>query len=131
MKKKILLSGLAVFILWSLLDFVIHGMILRSAYASTPSLWRPMAEMKMGLMYVTVFIAAMVFAFLYGGFVGNKNLRTGIKFGLLYGIGVGVGMGYGTYSVMPIPYFMALTWFLGTVVEATLAGLLVGRIIRE
>ena len=131
MKKKILLSGLAVFVVWSSLDFVIHGMILRSAYASTHSLWRPMAEMKIGLMYVTVFIAAMVFAFLYGGFVDNKNLRTGIKFGLLYGIGVGVGMGYGTYSVMPIPYFMALTWFLGTVVEATLAGLVVGKFIRE
>ena len=130
MNKRVLLSGLAVFILWALLDFIIHGLILRSAYASTPSLWRPMAEMKMGLMYVTVFIAAMVFASLYG-FVGNKNLRTGLKFGLLYGIGVGVGMGYGTYSVMPIPYYMALTWFLGTVVEATLAGLLVGKIIRD
>lgn len=130
MNKRVLLSGLAVFILWSLLDFIIHGLILRSAYASTPSLWRPMAEMKMGLMYVTVFIAAMVFASLYG-FVGNKNLRTGLKFGLLYGIGVGVGMGYGTYSVMPIPYCMALTWFLGAVVEATLAGLLVGKMIRD
>jgi hypothetical protein len=131
MRKKIVLSGLAVFILWSLLDFVIHGLILRFAYASTPSLWRPMGEMKMGLLYVTVFIAAMVFAFLYGGFVGNKNMRTGLKFGLLYGIGLGVGMGYGTYAVMPIPYCMALTWFLGTVVEAASAGLLVGRIIRE
>ena len=130
MNKRILLSGLAVFMLWALLDFILHGLILRSAYTSTPSLWRPMAEMKMGLMYVTVFIAAMVFASLYG-FVGNKNLGTGLKFGLLYGIGVGVGMGYGTYSVMPIPYCMALTWFLGTVVEATLAGLLVGKIIRE
>jgi hypothetical protein len=131
MKKRILLSGVAVFVLWSLLDFVIHGMILKSTYASTAFLWRPMAEMKIGLMYVTVFIAAMVFAPLYGWFVGNKNLRTGLKFGLLYGIAFGVGMGYGSYSVMPIPYFMALTWFLGTVVEATLAGLLVGQIIRE
>jgi hypothetical protein len=40
-------------------------------------------------------------------------------------------MGYGTYSVMPIPYSMALTWFLGAVVEAALAGLLVGKIIHE
>ncbi len=131
MKKKILLAGLAVFVLWSLLDMVIHGLILRSAYDSTPSLWRPMGEMKIGLMYVTVFLAAMAFAFLYGGFVGDKNVSTGLKFGLLYGVGVGVGMGYGTYSVMPIPYFMALTWFLGTVVEAALAGLLVGKFIRE
>ena len=131
MKKKTLLSGLAVFVLWSLLDFVIHGMILKSTYASTTSLWRPMAEMKIGLMYVTVFIAAMVFASLYGWFVGNKSLRTGLKFGLLYGIGFGVGMGYGSYAVMPIPYSMALTWFLGTVIETTLGGLLLGTIIKN
>ena len=37
-------------------------------------------------------------------------------------------MGYGTYSVMPIPYSMALTWFLGAVVEGAAAGLLVGSV---
>jgi hypothetical protein len=25
--------------------------------------------------------------------------------------------GYGTYSVMPIPYHMALVWFLGSLIE--------------
>lgn len=40
-------------------------------------------------------------------------------------------MGYGTYSFMPIPYLLALGWFLGTVVETTVAGALVGWIIKE
>jgi len=38
-------------------------------------------------------------------------------------------MGYGTYSVMPIPYIMALVWFLGTLVEAVLGGLLAGLMV--
>jgi hypothetical protein len=129
--KKILLAGLAVFVLWSLLDMIIHGLILGSVYSSTPSVWRPVGEIKMALMYVTVFIVAMAFTFLYGGFAGDKNVRTGLKFGCLWGVGFGVGVGYGTYSIIPIPYFMAFTWFLGTVVEGTLAGLLVGKIIHE
>jgi hypothetical protein len=74
-----------------------------------------MAEMKMGLMYVTTFIAALALACIYGWLVGSKSLQTGFKYGPLYGVAVGVEMGYGTYSVMPIPYSMALTWFLGTV----------------
>jgi hypothetical protein len=90
-----------------------------------------MAEMKMGLMYVTTFIAALAFASIYGWLVGPKGLQMGFRYGLLYGIGVGVGMGYGTYSVMPIPYSMALTWFLGSVVSATLGGLLLGILIRK
>ena len=31
---------------------------------------------------------------------------------------------------MPIPYIMALAWFLGTWVEFTVAGLLAGLIIK-
>jgi len=42
--KKAILSILAVFIAWSAMDFVIHGVILRSSYAATVSLWRPMSE---------------------------------------------------------------------------------------
>jgi hypothetical protein len=55
----------------------------------------------------------------------------GLTYGLLYGIAVGVGMGYGSYSMMPIPYSMALTWFLGTVLNGILGGLLLGAIIKN
>jgi len=131
MKKKILLTGVLVFVLWAVLDFIVHGLILRSAYASTASLWRPIAEMKMGLMYVTIFIAALAFSSIYGYLVTKKSLMTGLTYGFLYGIAVGVGMGYGSYSMMPIPYSMALTWFLSTVLEAILGGLLLGTVIKE
>jgi hypothetical protein len=131
MKKKIFLAGVAVFIMRSVLDFIIHDLILGSTYASTASLWRPMAEMKMGLMYVTVFIAALSFSAIYGYLVTKKSPMTGLTYGLLYGIAVGVGMGYGTYSVMPIPNCMALTWFLGTTIEAVLGGLLLSVIIKN
>jgi hypothetical protein len=90
-----------------------------------------MAEMKYVVMYVASFIAALCFAGVYGWLIGKKSVATGVKYGLLFGIGTGVAMGYGTYSVMPIPYSMALTWFLGTVVEATVAGALAGVIVKE
>ncbi len=131
MKKKIFLAAVVVFVLWSVLDFIVHGVILKSAYASTASLWRPMAEMKMGLMYVTVFIAALAFSAIYGYLVAKKSTMVGLTYGLLYGIAVGVGMGYGSYSMMPIPYSMALTWFLSTVLKGILGGLLLGAIIKN
>jgi hypothetical protein len=40
-------------------------------------------------------------------------------------------MGYGSYSVMPIPYHMALTWFMGTVIEAAVGGVILGAIVCE
>ncbi|MEK7706336.1 MAG: hypothetical protein AAB426_15350, partial [Myxococcota bacterium] len=101
----------AVFVTWSLLDFVIHSLMLGSVYAATPELWRPMGEMKMGLMYATVLIAAAAFVAIYARFVSPKSLGTATLYGLVFGIGTGISMGYGSYSVMPIPYTLAIGWF--------------------
>ncbi|HWU37389.1 MAG TPA: hypothetical protein VN203_07025 [Candidatus Acidoferrum sp.] len=129
--KKIILSVLAVFVAWSVMDSVIHGVILGPSYAATASPWRPMAEMKMALMYFTVLIAALAFVLIYSVFFARKGPSTGVKYGLLFGLATGVPMGYGSYSVMPIPYWMAFTWCFGSVVEAILGGVIVGWIIRE
>ena len=128
MAKKIIYSVIFVFVVWSILDYVIHQLILGASYQATPNLWRPMAEMKMGLMYVVVLLVSIAFVCLYALFVGKRGVKTGFLFGLIYGLGAGISMGYGSYSYMPIPYHMAFTWFLGSVVEFTLAGLIVGAI---
>ena len=129
--KRTILAVLAVFVTWSALDFVIHGLILGSIYEATPALWRPKAEMKMGLMYVTVLMSAAVFVYIYARFITGKGVKTAVLYGLVFGIGAGVPMGYGTYSVMPIPYVMAFVWFAGSVVEAVAAGLVAGLIIKK
>jgi len=54
-----------------------------------------------------------------------------LRYGVLFGVGAGVSMGYGSYSVMPIPYHMALTWFMGTVIEAAVGGVILGAIVCE
>ncbi len=130
-KSTSLIAIAVIFVTWSVLDFLIHGVILGEQYQATASMWRPMEEMKMGLMYGVVLIAAAVFVLIYDRFISDKSVTTGILFGLLYGIGVGAGMGLGTYSVTPIPLSMAWVWFLGTVVETTVAGGLVGLIVKE
>lgn len=130
MVKRIVLAVVAVFVAWSVMDIVIHGIILGKTYAATAQLWRPMEQMKMGLMHGVVLIAAAVFVCLYAFFVSKKSVATAVKFGLLFGLGTGISTGYGMYAVQPIPYTIALTWFLGTVAETTVAGLLVGAIVK-
>jgi hypothetical protein len=129
MVKRIVISIVAVFITWSVLDFVIHGVILKSSYEATKEFWRPMEEMKMGLMYFVTFVYAIVFVCIFAGFFKDRTVAAGLKYGLLFGTGAGIGMGFGTYSYMPIPAGMALTWFVGTVVEMAVAGVLTGWII--
>lgn len=130
MVKKILFGGLAIFVAWEVLDFLIHGVILGSTYATLGNMFRAQADMKMGLMAAVTLIGALAFAAVYAWFVSPKSLVTGVKYGLVWGFGGGVMMGYGSYAAMPIPYVMALAWFLGTWVEFTVAGLLAGLIIK-
>ena len=129
--KKIVLSVIALFVAWTVMDFVIHGVILKSAYEATANLWRPMNEMKMNVMRLAVLITSISFAWIYVRMISNKSIATGLRYGLWWGLGAGVSMGYGTYSVMPIPYLMALTWFLGSLMEGAVAGLIVGGIVKE
>ena len=128
--KKFILAVLAVFVSWEILDYLIHSVILMGIYEATASLWRPQGEMKMGLMIVVTLLSALFFVWIYYKLI-SKSLNNGLLFGLFYGLATGIPMGYGTYSVMPIPYALALGWFLGALVESVVAGLLVGLIIKE
>ncbi|MEN8162564.1 MAG: hypothetical protein ABFS37_00405 [Acidobacteriota bacterium] len=131
MSKLCGLAIVSVFVVWQIMDFIIHTIILAPQYAATASLWRPEGEMKMGLMMVVSLIGATCFCLVYDRFFAEKNLTNGALYGLIWGIGVGSSMGHGSYSVMPLPYALALGWFLATVAAAVVAGVLVGVIVKE
>ena len=129
--KRLFFAIIAVFVLWVVLDYIIHSVLLRAEYQATTNLWRPLAEIKNGLLTFVTLIEAFVFVSIYERFFANRGVGTGIKYGLLFGLGAGISMAYGSYAVMPIPYNMAVTWFFGTLVEMTLAGFVLGLIIRD
>ncbi len=128
---RIILAILAVFVAWSALDFIMHGVILAAAYQATAQLWRPMDQMKMTVLHVTTLIAAIVFVILYVRLISPRNVIRGLEYGLLFGLAVGVSMGFGTYSVMPVPLYMAIVWLVGSIVEMALGGIIVGAMIPE
>jgi len=131
MTKRIVLAIIAVFVAWQVLDSVLHRLLLASTYQATASLWRPMEEMKIGLMVVVGLVAAVCFVCLYAWLVRPKSWATGLSYGLIFGAGAGFSMGFGTYCVMPIPQSLAAAWCTGSIVEAAVAGLLVGWIVNE
>ncbi|VAX21923.1 hypothetical protein MNBD_NITROSPINAE03-49 [hydrothermal vent metagenome] len=130
MFKRYLLAIAGLFVIWSILDFVIHTQILGASYKATAELWRPMGEMKMGLLYCVTLVYATAFTLIYGKFFAVKNIGTGLKYGLAFGIASGFSMGYGSFAVMPIPYNIAYTWFWGVALECVIGGLVLGLIFR-
>ena len=131
MLKHSILATVVIFIVWSIMDFVIHGLFLQETYEATASLWRPMEEMDIPLMYAVTLVYAVCFVVIYDVFVGGKSILTGTKFGALFGLAAGIAMGFGSYSIMPIPLSLAISWFVGTLLELTVAGAIVGVIIKQ
>ncbi len=129
--KRLIGAVVAVFIVTQITDFLIHVVLLKPVYDKTPELWRPEADMKMVLMTLVALLFVICIALIYDLYFKQKNLKTGLIYGLLLGVGIGASMGYGTYSAMPIPYAVALGWFLGTIIQLTLAGAVLGLILKE
>jgi len=131
MAKRTIWAVVAVFIVWSLLDFILHGLLLRSTYEATANLWRPMDQMNMPLMYFVTLVFTACFVLIYGLLVGQKSLASGIRFGALFGLATGISIGFGSYSYMPIPLTLAWSWFFGSWIEAITAGAIVGAIMKS
>ncbi len=131
MVKRTIWAVVAVFIAWSILDFILHGLLLRSTYEATANLWRPMDQMNMSLMYFVTLVFTSCFVLIYGLLVGQKSLASGIRFGALFGLATGFSMGFGSYIYMPIPLTLAWSWFFGSWIEAITAGAIVGAIMKS
>ena len=129
--KRGILAVVAVFATFVILDYIIHGIILMSTYVATAYLWRSPEEMILWVMYLSTLVFSIIFVYIYARFIAKKGTGTGVFYGLLMGLAMGTSMGIGSFSVMPIPCNMALTWFLGCIVEMALAGLWLGLIVKE
>ncbi|MBT5855092.1 hypothetical protein HOH87_00465 [bacterium] len=129
--KQRLIATVAISVLWIILDYLFHGVILAGAYTATSAIWRPMAEMKPLLMNATTVLTALVFVLTFCQMVPAKDRQKGIKIGLLVGLIVGIGNGLGSYCYLPITTQIASVWFIAAVVKFTVAGAAVGTIVTK
>lgn len=128
--KSRLISVAVIVIAWMALDFVFHGLWLMSEYGATASLWRPMEEMKTGLMNVSTIVTAFLFVLTFCQLISGKTLQKGVKLGVMVGLIVGTSSALVSYASMPITTTIALGWFLSSVVNFTVAGAITGYFVK-
>ena len=129
MTKRPLLAALAILVAWTLLDFLLHRLLLAPVYDASQGLWRPFDQMNVALIYVVTFVLIGVFVGVYRFLVRPKSLRAGLSLGAFIGLALGVSAGFGTFIHMPIPLALAWGWFLGGWLKGLAAGAIVGAVI--
>ena len=123
--KKFLTSTIAAFLALMIFDYLWHGILLKDLYLQTTFLWRSKEESAelMPLMTSFYVVISITLTALYKYFAipaGKDNLLTAsIKGGFLMGMLVGI-INANFYNYMPIPFALALAWFLGGLIPTTL-----------
>ena len=125
MNKKVWIGAVAAYVSFAVLDWLVNGVLLQSAYKETASLWRPEGEMKMWIPFVTNAVFAYFFSFIFSKGYEGKGIAEGIRYGLYIGLMFSIPMAYGSYAFMPIPYSLALQWFIYGTIEMIIAGVVV------
>jgi len=121
--RNALISLVAVFTFIFLFEWVFHAVLLQSTYLATPTLWRSQEEMNAyfpwlvaGQLGTSVFITL-----LYYGFVRDRRLASGLRFGLVIGLFMASPFLI-NYAVTPYPISLVISWIGGSVVEFVLVG---------
>ena len=131
MPKRLFLSGLSILIAWTVLDVLMHRLLLRRVYEENAGLWRPFEQMNVPLIYVVTFTLIATFVATYRLLVRPKSLGAGVRLGAFVGLALGISAGFGTYIHMPVPLALACGWFVGGWLKGIAAGAIVGALIRE
>jgi hypothetical protein len=131
MSKKIWLGFLAVFVVVFLLDWLIHGSLLMGIYEETSHLWRPPEEMKMWIITISQLFFAFFFTFIFSKGYEGKGIAEGVRYGLYVSLMMNVPAAYITYATMPVPYSMALLWFIYGTIELIAAGVVLALIFAK
>jgi hypothetical protein len=117
------------------LEFLIHGVLLSDLYRQTASVWRPETEMRqmMWIFWVGYLVFAPFFALIYvkGYEKGKPGLGQGFRYGLYMGAMLAVMNGFAWYVILPIPPVLAFYWFLATLVEFIVVGVVAGLVYHD
>lgn len=127
---RLLISVLIILIAWTVVDVLLHRLLLRHLYDENASLWRPFDQMNVALIYIVTFILIFTFVATYSLLVRPKSMAAGIGLGAFIGLALGISAGFRTYIHMPIPQGLAWGWLIGGWLKGIAAGVVVGALIK-
>src|SRR2546425_13355270 len=133
--KRWLLASVGVFVVIAVMESFIHGVLLSDMYRATASVWRAKPEMQqmMWIFWAGYLVFAPFFALIYvkGYEKGKPGLGQGFRYGLYVGAMLSVMTGFGWYVILPIPPVLGFYWFLATLAEFILVGVVAGLVYRD
>ncbi|TAL37064.1 MAG: hypothetical protein EPN93_06460 [Spirochaetes bacterium] len=128
--KKYLFASAAVFVAFQVLDFIFHGLIMSDIYKGLSGLWRPDMMSYMWIFYLGGVVLALTFTYIFVKGYEGKGIMEGVRFGIVAGLFMYVVGMFGQYAMYPIPFSLALYWFLYGMVQFVIGGIIASLIYK-
>ncbi len=130
MNKKLWTGFIAAYVVLSLLNYVIHQVILRDTYMKLieSGFMRSEEAGTMWIYFVTALVVAFFFTLIFSKGYNGTGAGEGVRFGLYAGLLLMTPFAYDTYASVPIPYSLALQWFLYGIIEYVILGVVVSMV---
>ncbi len=122
--KRLAIGSIAMIVLLTVMEFVINMVILSGDYKAVTNVWRPTADMmsKMWVLYVVWAVVGIVFTYVFSKGYENKGILEGVRYGAVMSLLISFAPAYAQFVIYPIPYHIAMKWFLFGLAEFTIMG---------
>jgi hypothetical protein len=130
---RVAMAALAAWVLYMVMGYLVHAVLLRDLYMQYSGLMRPEAQAQaiLPVNFGVVLVGFFAFAYAYAkGYEGGNGLQEGLRFGVLVGIMLGpFGTMWG-YLVWAVGRRLLAAWLIVYIVEFALYGIVVGLVYK-
>ena len=128
--KSFFITFVVIYILGSLLNFLIHGVLLMETYQSLSAVWRPDMDRLMWLQFVTPIFLSFFFIYIFAKGREGKGVMEGLRSGLIIWAFLSIPSVYGQYMTYPLPYSMVLQWLISDLFILSILGITVSLLYK-
>ena len=128
--KKWLLSSLVVWIVYAILEWIIHGGILSGMYQQHTELWLPEAQMqsRMWAMLLGQLLLALLFCYIYTKGIREGGVAEGLRYGFWLGLLLSVPFFFIRWSVELSPGMLIFLQSLFELITILILGIVLGAV---
>jgi hypothetical protein len=128
--KKWVISSIAVYITFEILNMLIHGLILGKEYTALANIWRPEMMDIMWVMSIANLIFSFFFVFIFSKGYEGHGIIEGIRYGLIIGLFINIFSVLNQYVIYPLPLNVAIQWLLFNTLQMVVCGIVASLVYK-
>jgi len=129
--KKWIMASVVVFVVYEILNFVIHSLLLMGTYEQLQSVWREDMSSKMWIMWVSAIFWSFLFVYIFTKGYEAKGWMEGLRYGFWIGLFLNIPMAFNQFAVYPITFTLAIWWFVLGMIQILVCGIVAAAIYTE